>query len=43
MVDIYHNIDEAAKQYGKEGNYVDGANIAGFLKVMNAMNAQGIV
>ena len=43
MVDIYHNIDDAAKQYGKEGNYVDGANIAGFVKVMNAMNAQGIV
>ena len=43
MVGIYHNIDDAAKQYGKECNYVDGANIAGFLKVMNAMNAQGIV
>ena len=43
MVNVYHNIDEAAKQYGKEGNYVDGANIAGFIKVMNAMNAQGIV
>ena len=43
MVGIYHNIDDAAKQYGKESNYVDGANIAGFLKVMNAMNAQGIV
>ena len=43
MVNIYHNIDEAAKQYGMEGNYVAGANIAGFLKILNAMEAQGIV
>ncbi len=43
MVNIYHNIDDAAKKYGMEGNYVAGANIAGFLKVENAMNAQGIV
>ena len=34
MVNIYHNIDEASKQYGMEGNYVAGANIAGFLKVL---------
>ena len=33
MVNIYHNIDEASKKYGMEGNYVAGANIAGFLKV----------
>ena len=34
---------EAAKKYGYEGNYVMGANIAGFEKVVEAMNAQGIV
>ena len=43
MVDIFHNLDSAAKQYGMEGNYVAGANIAGFLKVAEAMTAQGIV
>ena len=43
MVDLYHNIDDAARKYGFEGNYVVGANIAGFLKVVDAMNAQGIV
>ena len=43
MIDVYHNIDEAAKKYGQDGNYVVGANIAGFEKVMAAMNAQGIV
>jgi glutamate dehydrogenase (NADP+) len=36
-------MDEAARQYGMEGNYVAGANIAGFLKVADAMTAQGIV
>ena len=43
MVNLYHNIDDAAKRYGFEGNYVVGANIAGFEKVLDAMNAQGIV
>ena len=43
MANIFHNIDNAAKKYGFEGNYVVGANIAGFEKVVNAMNAQGIV
>ena len=43
MITVYHNIDNAAKKYGFEGNYVIGANIAGFEKVMEAMNAQGIV
>ncbi len=43
MVNIYHNIDKAAKEYGYEGNYVMGANIAGFVKVADAMMAQGIV
>ena len=42
MVGIYHNIDDAAKEYGMEGNYVAGANIAGFKKVVNAMEAQGV-
>ncbi len=42
MVNIFHNLDDAAKKYGMDGNYVAGANIAGFLKVVNAMTAQGI-
>ena len=43
MEDIFANVDAAAKEYGFEKNYVVGANIAGFLKVVDAMNAQGIV
>lgn len=43
MVNIFHNLDEASKKYGMEGDYVAGANIAGFLKVAEAMKAQGIV
>ena len=43
MINIFHNLDDAAKRYGMEGNYVAGANIAGFEKVANAMTAQGIV
>ena len=43
MVNIFHNLDDAAKKYGMEGNYVAGANIAGFMKVADAMQAQGIV
>lgn len=43
MVNIFHNLDEASKKYNMEGNYVAGANIAGFLKVAEAMTAQGIV
>ena len=43
MINIFHNLDDAAKKYGKAGNYVVGANIAGFEKVVDAMNAQGIV
>ena len=43
MVNIFHNLDDAAKKYGKDGDYVAGANIAGFLKVADAMKAQGIV
>ena len=42
MVNIFHNLDDAAKRYGKEGDYVAGANIAGFEKVAEAMIAQGV-
>ncbi len=43
MVNIYHNVDDAAKKYSLDGDYVAGANIAGFEKVADAMMAQGIV
>ncbi len=43
MVNIYHNIADAAKKYNLEGNYVAGANIAGFVKVADTMIAQGVV
>ena len=43
MVKIYKNSSESAKEYGEEGNILMGANIAGFLKVADAMMAQGIV
>ncbi len=43
MINIYHNIDMAAKKYGYAENYVMGANIAGFIKVADAMMAQGVV
>ena len=43
MVNIYHNSAKAAKDYGYEDNFVVGANIAGFVKVADAMMAQGIV
>ena len=43
MVNICHNADAAAKKYGFAGNYVVGANIAGFEKVVDAMTAQGVV
>ncbi|MDE6872882.1 MAG: NADP-specific glutamate dehydrogenase [Lachnospiraceae bacterium] len=42
MVNIFHNLDDAAKKYGHAGDYVVGANIAGFEKVANAMLAQGV-
>ncbi len=42
MVNIAHNISDAAEKYGMPGNYVAGANIAGFEKVVDAMLAQGI-
>jgi glutamate dehydrogenase (NADP+) len=43
MTNIYNNVADAAKRYGYEGNFVVGANIAGFEKVSNAMLAQGLV
>ena len=43
MVNICHNMADAAERYGFKGNYVVGANIAGFEKVVDAMTAQGIV
>ncbi len=43
MVNIFHNAYNASKEYGLEGNLVAGANIAGFLKVADAMMAQGVV
>jgi glutamate dehydrogenase (NADP+) len=43
MVKIYKNANQAAEEYGCPGNLVAGANIAGFVKVANAMLAQGLV
>ena len=43
MVDIHKNAYETAKRFGMPGNYVAGANIAGFLKVAEAMTAQGMI
>ena len=43
MINIHKNSAEAAEKYGHPGNYVMGANIAGFLKVADAMWAQGLI
>lgn len=43
MVNIFNSSKEAAKEYGVEGNYVVGSNIAGFLKVADAMMSQGLI
>ncbi len=43
MTNIFNSCNDAAKEYGMEGNLIAGANIAGFLKVAEAMMAQGIV
>ena len=43
MVNIHKNAFETAEKYGQPGNYVFGANIAGFLKIAEAMLAQGVV
>ena len=42
MTNIYQNISQAAKEYGHEDDFVLGANVAGFKKVAEAMEAQGI-
>jgi glutamate dehydrogenase (NADP+) len=42
MINIFQNLDNAAKRYKADGNYVVGANIAGFEKVVEAMTAQGV-
>jgi glutamate dehydrogenase (NADP+) len=43
MVEIHHSCVEASAEYGAPGNYVVGANIAGFEKIASAMLAQGVV
>jgi glutamate dehydrogenase (NADP+) len=43
MINIHENCRSTAEKYGTPGNYVNGANIAGFLKVANAMMDQGLV
>ena len=43
MVNIHKQASETAAKYGMEGNYVAGANIAGFLKIAEAMTAQGMI
>ena len=43
MKDIYKQVSEAAADYDREGNFVVGANIAGFRRVVKAMREQGIV
>lgn len=43
MQDIYQKVSDAACRYNMEGNFVAGANIAGFEKVVDAMKSQGLV
>ena len=43
MTTIYKNINKAAEKYGKKGNFIVGANIAGFVKVADSMLDQGVV
>jgi glutamate dehydrogenase (NADP+) len=43
MVNIFKNVDAAAREYDMPGNYVMGANIAGFKKLADAMMAQGVI
>jgi len=43
MTDLYKNVSKAASEYGMPGNFVAGANIAGFLKVADSMLAYGLV
>ena len=43
MVSIHEQAYSTAKEYGRDGDYVFGANVAGFLKVAEAMMAQGVI
>ena len=43
MKNVYQQCSEAANEFGSPGNFVNGANIAGFIKVARAMIAQGLV
>ena len=43
MVDIHTNVSQTAEKYGRKDDYAFGANVAGFLKVAEAMLAQGVV
>jgi glutamate dehydrogenase (NADP+) len=43
MINIYQNSMKAAEEFGHSGNLVYGANIAGFLKVADAMMIQGVI
>ena len=43
MIDIHENCRRTAEEFGTPGNYVNGANIAGFLKVADAMLEQGLI
>ncbi|MBW1864516.1 MAG: glutamate dehydrogenase, partial [Deltaproteobacteria bacterium] len=43
MTNIHKTCQETAEQYGTPGNYVNGANIAGFVKIVDAMLDQGLV
>ena len=43
MINIFNSSKDAAEEYGYKGNYVVGANIAGFLKVAEAMMSQGVI
>jgi glutamate dehydrogenase (NADP+) len=43
MVSIHEQAYSTAKKYGRDGDYVFGANVAGFLKVADAMMAQGVI
>ena len=42
MENIFHNVFDASKEFGAEGNLVMGANIAGFMKIADAMKWQGV-
>jgi glutamate dehydrogenase (NADP+) len=43
MANIFHSMNNTAKEYGKPGDFITGANIAGFKKVAKAMMDQGVI